>query len=66
MLKSLDWLIPPETKAIMTPADWVLLVLSIYFHDMGLLVTRDEYTNRKRSGFADFRERVLFARGVRH
>jgi hypothetical protein len=61
MLKALDWLIPSDTKEIMSPADWLLLVLAIYFHDMGMLVTRNEFENRDRSGFAEYRDRVLFA-----
>lgn len=61
MLKALDWLIPESTKDKMSPADWLLLVLAIYFHDMGMLVTRDEFDRRDQSGFADYRDRVLFA-----
>ncbi|MBA9079552.1 HD domain-containing protein [Rufibacter quisquiliarum] len=49
MLKSLDWIIPEETKAIMTPADWLMLVLSIYFHDLGMLVTNEEFEKRSTS-----------------
>src|SRR5262249_40120900 len=52
MLTALEWLIPLDTKKIMSAADWLLLVLAIYFHDMGMLVTRDEFENRSRSGFA--------------
>lgn len=29
LLRSLDWLIPEETKQVMTPIDWLLIVLSI-------------------------------------
>lgn len=46
MLELLDMLIPDETKTIMTSADWLLVVLSIYFHDLGMLVTKNEYNNR--------------------
>ena len=60
MLRSLEWLIPDATKAIMSPADWLMIVLAIYFHDMGMLVTREEYENRKRSQFDEFCETVLF------
>ncbi|MDX8357871.1 HD domain-containing protein [Sphingopyxis terrae] len=49
MLTALDWIIPPETAEIMTPADWLMLVLSIYFHDIGLLVTEDEFNDRSRN-----------------
>jgi hypothetical protein len=61
MLKALDWLIPQETKRVISPADWLMIVLSIYFHDMGMLVTHDEFANRDRSGFAEYRDQVLFA-----
>ncbi|GBE92260.1 HD domain-containing protein [Nostoc cycadae] len=47
MLRMLDWLIPKETSTKMTPADWLLVVLSIYLHDLGMLVTTEEYQQRK-------------------
>src|SRR5687767_5190758 len=43
MLEMLDWLVPDSTQRIMTPADWLITVLSIYFHDLGMLVTKSEY-----------------------
>lgn len=46
MLKMLDWLVPESTQGIMTPVDWLLTVLSIYLHDLGMLVTADEFKNR--------------------
>lgn len=46
MLELLDMLIPERTKEVMTPADWLLVVLAIYFHDLGMLVTKEEYNNR--------------------
>lgn len=61
MLVMLDWLIPENTKSIMTPADWLLTVLAIYFHDLGMLVTKAEYKARKTSGFPKYRDEVLFA-----
>src|SRR6476620_6754908 len=42
-------------------ADWLLLTLSCYFHDLGLLVTKDESASRDLSNFREFTERVLFA-----
>ena len=53
MLETTTWLIPAETQADMTPADWLMLVLSIYFHDIGLLVTREEF--EKRYSDSDFK-----------
>ncbi|WP_159029239.1 HD domain-containing protein [Streptomyces viridochromogenes] len=59
MLKKLDWLVTPQTREAMTPADWLLIVLSVYFHDLGMLVTKDEYERRGESEFADFCKNVL-------
>ena len=60
MLSQLDWLIPDETKSVMTAADWLLIVLSAYFHDLGMLITKDEYQDRERSaGYLSFREATL-------
>jgi molecular chaperone HtpG len=59
--RMLDWLIPDSTKSILTPADWLTTVLSIYFHDLGMLVTRNEYAARHSSGFPAYRDNVLFA-----
>ncbi|WP_427501530.1 HD domain-containing protein [Methylomonas sp. MED-D] len=39
MLKNLDWIIPEQTKKVMSDADWLMIVLAVYFHDMGMLVT---------------------------
>jgi len=38
-----------------------LITLSIYFHDMGMLVTRDEFNSRDQSGFDAFCAEVLFS-----
>lgn len=61
MLQSLEWLIPAPTREEMRPADWLMIVLAVYFHDIGLLVTKDEFERRKSSGFREFCDRVLFA-----
>jgi hypothetical protein len=63
MLKSLEWIIPDETQDLLTSTEWALLVLSIYFHDMGMLVTKSEYTARNSadSGFKEFCDQVLFS-----
>lgn len=60
MLALLEWLVPESTKAIMSPTDWLLIVLGIYFHDVGLLVTRKEFKVRESSGFPNFRDSTLF------
>lgn len=49
MLTSLDFIIPEKVKAQFTIADWLLIVLSFYFHDLGMLVTKQEYANRNKS-----------------
>jgi len=59
MLELLDKIIPPETTQIMTKADWLLIVLACYFHDLGLLVTNNEYENRGKSKFYEFRDEKL-------
>lgn len=46
MLNMLDWLVPPSTQKEMTPVDWLLTVLSIYLHDLGMVVTGEEYDRR--------------------
>ena len=46
MLKMLEWLVPPRTREVMTPVDWLLLVLGIYLHDLGMVVTSEEYKER--------------------
>ena len=59
LLTILDWLIPEQTAKRMTPADWLLIVLAIYFHDLGMLVTKDEFENRAKSDFPQYKRRVL-------
>ncbi|WP_020602704.1 HD domain-containing protein [Spirosoma spitsbergense] len=58
MLDSLDWIIPERTQNIMTPADWLMIVLSIYFHDLGMLVTKDEFNKREKSNFTTFKDEI--------
>jgi hypothetical protein len=66
MIKSLDWLVPAATAKLMTPADWMLIVLAIYLHDLGMLVTTTEYAQRDSSGFPAYRDQQLFGgdRGI--
>ncbi len=61
MLSSLDWLVPGETASQMTSADWLMIVLAIYFHDLGMLVTEAEFEARSESDFPSFCEQELFA-----
>jgi hypothetical protein len=55
MLRMLDWLVPPQTKPFMTSVDWLMVVLAIYLHDLGMVVTTDEFYGRM-----DNEEFVLF------
>jgi hypothetical protein len=61
MLKGLDWLIPNNAKSALTDADWLMIVLSIYLHDLGLVVTADEFANRYNTGFRDFCRDILYS-----
>jgi molecular chaperone HtpG len=58
MLGMMEWLIPQITQQIMTPADWLMIVLGVYFHDLGMIVTRKEFDSRRTSDFKNFREEV--------
>ncbi len=61
MISLLEWLIPSDTKERLTPAECFLLVTSVYFHDLGLLITKDEYDQRDSSGYKEYAEQTLFA-----
>jgi molecular chaperone HtpG len=61
LLSSLDWIIPPTTKSSLSGADWLLIVLGIYFHDLGMLITREEYDDRAKSSFNNFKSEILFS-----
>lgn len=59
LLRSVDWLITERTWGRLTVADALVLTLSIYVHDLGMLVTKEEFKNRHKSIFGDFRESLL-------
>jgi hypothetical protein len=59
MLEMYDWLVPPTTARLMTPVDWLLLVLAAYFHDLGMVVTEDEFQQREKSAYPEYRSAVL-------
>ena len=46
VLRLLDHIILPTTSSKLTDAEWMLIVLSVYFHDFGLLVTEEEFSTR--------------------
>jgi hypothetical protein len=60
MLSTLDWVVPIKTQENLTSAEWLFITLAIYFHDMGLLVTEEEFQNRDKSGFDRFVKKDLF------
>lgn len=62
MLRLAEWIIPEKTKASMTPAEWMMLVLAIYFHDMGMIVTKQEFENRDKTDFVEYRKKVYEGR----
>lgn len=47
VLQLLDKIIPDKTKKIMTDADWLMIVLSVYFHDLGMYIPDQEFENRR-------------------
>jgi molecular chaperone HtpG len=59
MLDSLEWIIPLETQEKLTPANWLMLTLSIYFHDLGMLVTKEEFKERRKSSFPAYKQSIL-------
>ena len=54
VLALLDKIIPQETAIAMTNADWLMIVLAVYFHDMGMFISKKEYEERTRN--EDFME----------
>lgn len=59
-LKLVDKIITESTAKVMTSADWLLIVLSVYFHDMGMFIPKKEYENRnKDSNFVSYRESLI-------
>ena len=59
MLQMLDWVVVPGSAKAMTSVDWMLAVLAIYFHDAGLIVTREEFSNRGKTAFPAFKNSIL-------
>ncbi len=54
-----DKLIPEQTKKHMTSTEWLMLSLAIYFHDMGMVVTKNEYKEREKSDFPTYKVKVM-------
>ncbi len=60
LLEMLDWLVPHATRQRMTVADCLMVTLAIYFHDLGMAVTRDEFDRRYESAYPEFKDQYLF------
>lgn len=62
MLKTAEWLIPSESKEKLTRGDCLLLVLGIYFHDVGMLISKAEYSRRSENAeFQKFRSEPVIS-----
>ena len=59
ILNIAEWIIPEKTKKVMTSSEWMMLVLAIYFHDMGMLFSKEEYDNRYNTEFKMYKKRVF-------
>jgi hypothetical protein len=60
MLALVDRVLPTETAAQMRTADWLIIVLSCYFHDLVMLVTKKEFESRDAcTEFLSFRTQLL-------
>lgn len=59
MLKSLEQIIPNDTKSKLTSSSWLMLTLAIYFHDLGMLVTKEEFESRNNSEFTLFKKSII-------
>lgn len=47
MLALLDDIIVEKASGAMTPSDWLMIVLSVYFHDLGMIITNEEFEHRE-------------------
>lgn len=60
LIQLADWLIPETTHDNLTATDYLLITLSIYMHDLGMLVTKNEFDNRHLTDFKEFVDNELF------
>lgn len=65
MLKMVEWIIPEKTKLSMTSAEWMMLVLSIYFHDMGMLISKMNLKIEIRLSLQSLKVKFIIANLVR-
>ena len=59
LLEIVEWIIPATTFSKLTMADCLMLTLAVYFHDLGVVVTREEYERRHESRFPEFKKTVF-------
>lgn len=60
MFTILGWLLPDKVRAALTDVECALLVLSIYFHDLGMLAAQTEFNSLNGdAAFRSFRELYL-------
>ncbi|MBS7457365.1 HD domain-containing protein [Coralloluteibacterium stylophorae] len=62
MIKTAEWLIPADSKDQLSAGECLLLVLGIYFHDVGMLISRHEYNRRNDNvDFTKFRNEPIIS-----
>ncbi len=60
MFTILEWLIPHTVKNQLTDAECSLLVVAVYLHDLGMVVSSAEFDSRENNAdFLAFRERYI-------
>lgn len=55
----MEWIIPATAVSKLTMADCLMLTLAVYFHDLGMVVTPEEYERRHESSFPEFKKTVF-------
>lgn len=61
MMRSMEWVIPDDVRPRLSDAECFMLTISTYFHDLGLLITRNEFNNRNIDIVNKFADEVLFS-----
>jgi len=60
MLKIASWVITDDGLKVITDAEAILIVLSIYLHDVGLIVTDAEYSRRAKTDYIAYARENLY------
>ncbi|MDB5469437.1 MAG: Chaperone protein HtpG [Caulobacter sp.] len=61
MVSIAEWLVTDSCYELLTDADCFFIVLSIFFHDMGLIVTDREYDRRDTTEYLQYASAFLFS-----